>query len=65
MCGYNHGVLGTEANSVIERVIFKNDKARFKQLDEGETIFNAVILNFDDITFKGKNIITINIKDKE
>ena len=65
MCGYNNGVLGTEANSVIERVIFKNDKARFKQLDQGETIFNAVILNFDDITFKGKNIITINIIDKE
>lgn len=65
MCGYNNGVLGTEANSVIERVIFKNDKARFKQLDEGETVFNAVILTFDDITFNGKNIININIIDKE
>ena len=62
MCGYNNGVLGTEANSVIERVIFKNDKARFKQLDEGETIFNAVILNFDDITF---DCVDVGFKENE
>lgn len=65
MCGYNNGVLGTEPNSVIERVILNNDKARFKQLDKGDTLFNAVVLSFDDITFKGKSITPIYIIDKE
>ncbi|MBO8427369.1 MAG: YmdB family metallophosphoesterase [Firmicutes bacterium] len=59
MCGLYDSVLGVEKDSVVERIIFKNDNARFKQLNDGKTIFSAVVLRFEDITFKPLEIIPI------
>lgn len=64
MCGLYDSVLGTEYNSVVSRIIFRDEHARFTQLDKGDTLFNAVILKFDDITFKGKEILPLYIVDK-
>lgn len=64
MCGSYNSVLGTEINSVVERVIKHNEKAHFQYLDKDDTVFSAVVLKFDDLTFKGQEIIPIQIIDR-
>lgn len=61
MCGLYDSVLGVEYNSVVDRIIHKNEKSKFKQLYEGKTLFSAVVLKFDDFTFEGKEIIPLYI----
>ncbi len=65
MCGLYDSVLGVEYNSCVERIILKNEKARFKQLDKGKTLFSAVVLKFDNYSFEGKEIIPIYIIDED
>ena len=65
MCGSYNSVLGDEINSVVERVILHNDKARFKLLEDDDSIFNAVVLKFDDLTLKPLEIIPINILNRK
>lgn len=65
MCGLFDSVLGTEYNSVVNRIIFHDESSKFRQLDKGATLFSAVVLKFDDITFAGKEIIPLYIIDKE
>lgn len=59
MCGLYDSVLGVEKESVVERIIFGNEKSKFKQLNEGTVLFSAVLLNFDDINYKPVEIIPI------
>ena len=61
MCGLYDSVLGVEYNSCVERIILKQENARFKQLDHGKTLFSAVVLKFDNYNFEGKEIIPIYI----
>lgn len=65
MCGLYDSVLGTEKESVVERIIFKNESSKFKQLEKGKVLFSAVILKFDDLTFEGKEIIPLYIISEE
>ena len=65
MCGLYDSVLGTEYNSVVSRVILHDSNVHFKQKDIGDTIFSAVVLKFDDISFKPIEIVPIYIIDKE
>ena len=59
MCGLYDGVLGVEKNSCVERIIYQNKNARFKQLEKGSVVFSAIILKFDDISFKPIEIVPI------
>lgn len=65
MCGSYNSVLGDEINSVVERVILHNDKVRFKLLEDDDSIFNAVVLKFDDITLKPQEIVPISILNRK
>lgn len=65
MCGSYNSVLGDEINSVVERVILHNDKARFKLLEDDDSLFNAVVLKFDDITLRPQEIVPISILNRK
>ncbi len=65
MCGSYNSVLGDEIDSVVERIIFHNENARFKLLEDDDRLFNAVILKFDDYTFKPLGIESLYIIKKK
>lgn len=65
MCGDNLGILGFEYKSVIERQLLGNKKASMKLKDDSSSVFSAVILKFDDITFEPLNIEPIYIEDSK
>ena len=65
MCGSYNSVLGTEINSVVERIIKHDETKRFTYLDDDDKLFSAVILKFDDLTFKGEEIIPLYIINKK
>ena len=56
MCGSYNSVLGDEIDSVVERIIMHNENARFKLLEDDDRLFSAVILRFNDYTFKPESI---------
>ncbi len=58
MCGYADGILGVETSSVNEKLLFGN-KSRFVYPDDGRGMFNAVVLDIDNITGKTKEIFPI------
>ena len=65
MCGSYNSVLGTEINSVVKRIIFHDENTHFDYLDKDDTLFSAVVLKFDDLTFKGKEIIPLYIVNRK
>lgn len=65
MCGSYNSVLGDEINSVVEKVIFHNTTSRFKLLEDDDSIFSAVVLKFDEITLKPKEIIPLYILNRK
>ena len=68
MCGSYNSVLGDEINSVVKRIIFHDETSRFKLLEDDDSIFSAVVLTFEDKTFKPLDInplYIINRKVKE
>ena len=65
MCGSSTGILGVEKNSVIEKIVLDEPNARFVYLEDDDSIFNAVVLKFDAITFKPQEIIPLNILKKK
>lgn len=65
MCGSYNSVIGTEKNSVIDRIILKKPNARFKYLEDDDSLFNAVVLQFDETNFKGIGIIPLNIINRK
>lgn len=58
MCGYADGILGVETKSATEKTLFGN-KSRFVYPDEGRGMFNAVVLDIDNISGKTKEIFPI------
>ena len=64
MCGSYNSILGTEINSVINRIILHDETKHFEYLDEDDRLFSAVVLKFDDLTLKGTEIIPIYIINK-
>ena len=65
MCGSYNSVLGTEINSVVNRIIKHDETSRFTYLDDDDRLFSAVILKFDDLTFKGVEITPLYIINKK
>ena len=61
MCGSYNSVLGNEINSVIKRTMFHDRSVSFEYLDSDDTLFNAVIIEFDDKTNKAIKIERINL----
>ena len=48
MCGSFNSILGNEINSVVDKIIFKDSKSKFKILDDDDLLFNAVVLSYND-----------------
>lgn len=65
MCGDNLGILGFEYKSVIERQLLGNKKVSMKLMDESSTIFSAVILKFDDLSFEPISITPIYLEESK
>ena len=61
MCGSYNSVLGNEVNSVIKKTIMHDRTAIFEYLENDDMLFNAVIIEFDDITNKATKIERINL----
>lgn len=62
MCGANNGVLGYESESVIDRQIFSRN-IPMRLLDDAPSVFSAVVMVFDDLTYKPVKIIPIYIEE--
>ena len=65
MCGDNLGILGFEYKSVIERQLLGNKKVSMKLMDDSSTIFSAVILKFDDLSFEPISITPIYLEESK
>ncbi len=64
MCGSYNSVLGTEIDSVVNRIIKHDDKARFKLLEKDDMILNGCVIKIDDLNFKAKEIFPIKIIER-
>lgn len=60
MCGDNSGVLGFERTSVMKVTMF-GETGRFALNEKGPTIVNGVVMDFDETTYKCKEIIPIKL----
>lgn len=65
MCGDNLGILGFEYKSVIERQLLGYKKVSMKLMDDSSTIFSAVILKFDDLSFEPISITPIYLEESK
>lgn len=65
MCGSYNSVLGAEKESVIDKIIFHNENTHFTYLEDDDMLFSAVVLKFDDLTYKGEDIIPLYIINKK
>ena len=65
MCGSYNSVLGTEIESVVDKIIYHDETKHFKYLDEDDTLFSAVVLKFDALTFKPVEIIPLYLINKK
>jgi len=61
MCGSYNSVLGDEIKSVVGRIILHDPTSRFKLLEDDDMLFNAVIVEIDDINNKPTSIKRINL----
>ena len=64
MCGAANGVLGFEKNSVM-RVTMFGEKDRFVIDEEDDSIFNAVVLDIDEVTKKAREIIAVKLLEEK
>ena len=64
MCGLADGVLGFSKESVMNRNLF-GGSGKFQPPDEGRGMFNAVVMDFDDISGKCKEIFPIYYIEEE
>ena len=58
MTGFADGCLGVEKNSVMKKILF-GEQSRFEMPEEGRGIFSAVVMDFDEIDGKCKEIFPI------
>lgn len=64
MCGAANGVLGFEKDSVM-RVTMFGEKGRFGFDDEDQGLLNGVVMDFDDVTHKAREIITVKVLEEK
>ncbi len=64
MCGAANGVLGFEKDSVM-RVTMFGEKGRFGFDDEDQGLLNGVVIDFDDLTHKAREIITVKVLEEK
>jgi len=61
MVGSYNSVLGDEINSVISRIILHKKDVHFRLLEDDDQLFNAVVIDMDDVTNKPLSIKRINL----
>ena len=64
MCGAANGVLGFEKDSVM-RVTMFGEKGRFGFDDEDQGLLNGVVMDFDDVTHKAREIIAVKVLEQK
>jgi len=64
MCGAANGVLGFEKDSVM-RVTMFGEKGRFGFDDEDQGLLNGVVMDFDEITCKAREIIPVKLLEEK
>ena len=64
MCGAANGVLGFEKESVM-RVTMFGEKGRFGFDDEDQGLLNGVVIDFDDVTHKAREIIAVKVLEEK
>lgn len=64
MCGYYDGILGFDKDSVIRKNCF-GEMSRYEVPSEGRGVFSAVLMDFDRITHKCKQITPIQFVEEK
>lgn len=64
MCGGYNSVLGTEINSVVNRIIKHDETSKFKLLEKDDLILNGCVIKIDDLNFCAKEIFPIKIIER-
>jgi len=64
MCGYYDGILGFDKDSVIRKNCF-GEMSRYELPSEGRGVFSAVLMDFDRITHKCKQITPIQFVEEK
>ena len=64
MCGAANGVLGFEKDSVM-RVTMFGEIGRFGFDDEDQGLLNGVVMDFDDVTHKAREIIAVKVLEEK
>ena len=64
MCGYYDGILGFDKDSVIKKNCF-GEMSRYEVPSEGRGVFSAVLMDFDNITHKCKQITPIQFVEEK
>lgn len=64
MCGAANGVLGFEKTSVMKVTMF-GEKGRFGFDEQDQGLVNGVVIDFDDVTLKAKEIFPIKILEEK
>ena len=62
MTGFKDGILGFEKDSVIRKNMY-GEKTRFTPPDDGPGLFNAVVLDVDELTGLANDIFSINFEE--
>lgn len=61
MCGSYNSVLGDKIESVVNKIIFHDEKSRFELLDDDDMIFSACVINISNTNYRAKSITPIYI----
>lgn len=59
MCGASNGVIGYEKNSVLRKLVY-GEKNAFGLDDHAPMMINAVLLDFDDVSFQCTRLELLN-----
>ncbi len=64
MCGFADGVLGCSKESVVGKLMY-GQQTKFEVPEEGRGLFNAVVLEIDDLSGKCTNIFPIYYEEEK
>ncbi len=64
MCGSYNSILGSNIDSVVNKIILHDENSKFKIDDEDDTIINAVVIKIDDVTLEAREIKPISIIER-
>lgn len=62
MCGFSKGILGFDKDTVMKKTLF-GEMSKFDLPNDGPALFNAVVLDIDEITGKCIEMFTINYRE--